>query len=116
MLLSVVLLRAVRVLAGSVVGDALVVSARGSRSQVVNRAVPPVGLVQVVLVIVWLMRLVRVVWLLCHVSVALVTVMVVRSGLVPVVMVRVSGTLGGSALLGCLLATPGGRCRWCRCW
>ena len=52
MLLSVVLLRAVRVLAGGVVGDALVVSARGSRSQVVNRAMPPVGLVQVVSVIV----------------------------------------------------------------
>ena len=75
-------------LAGSVVGNALVVSARGSRSQVVNRAVPPVGLVQVVSVIVRLMPLVRVVWLLCQASVALVTVMVVRWGLVPVVVLR----------------------------
>ena len=82
MLLSVVLLRAVRVLAGSVVGVALVVSARGSRSQVVNRAMPPVQLVQVVSVFVRLMPLVRAVWLLCQVSVMLVTVMVVCWGLV----------------------------------
>ena len=34
--------------AGSVVGNVLVVSACGSRSQVVNRAMPPVRLVQVV--------------------------------------------------------------------
>ena len=88
MLLSVVLLRAVRVLAGSVVGDGLVVSARGSRSQVVNRAMPPLGLVQVVSVFVLLMPLVRAVWLLCQVSVALVTVMVVRWGLVLVVALR----------------------------
>ena len=32
-------------------------------------------------------------------------------------MVRVPGTLGGSALLGLLLAIPGGGCwRWCRWW
>ena len=74
-LLSVVLLRAVRVLAASVVGDVLVVSACGSRSQV-NRAMPPVRLVQVVSVTVRLMPLVRAVWLLCQASVALVTVMV----------------------------------------
>ena len=84
MLLSVVLLRAVRVLAGSVVGEALVVSARGSRLQVVNRAMPPVQLVQVVSVFVRLMPLVRTVWLLCQASVVLVTVMVVCWGLVPV--------------------------------
>ena len=88
MLLPVVLLRAVWVLAGSVVGDALGVSARGSRSQVVNRAMPPVGLVQVVSVIVRLMPLVRAVWLLCQASVALVTMMVVRWGLVPMVALR----------------------------
>ena len=85
MLLSVVLLRAMRVLAGSVVGDALVVSACGSQSQVVNRAMPPLRMVQVVSVTVRLMPLVRAVWLLCQASVALVTVMVVRWGLVPVV-------------------------------
>ena len=83
-LLSVVLLRAVRVFVGSVVGDALVVSAGGSRSQVVNRAMPPVRLVQVVSVTLLLMPLVRAVWLWCQASVALVTVMVVRWGLVPV--------------------------------
>ena len=77
MLLSVVSLRAVRVLAGSVVGDALVVSARGSRLQVVSRAVPPVGLVQVVSVVVRLLPLVR-----------LVTVMAARWGLVSVVALR----------------------------
>ena len=88
MLLSVVLLRAVRVLAGSVVGDALVVSARGSRSQMVNRAMPPVRLVQVGSMTVQLLPLVRIVWLLCQASVALVTVMVVRCGLVPVVALR----------------------------
>ena len=52
-------MRAVRVVAGSVVGDALVVSARGSRPQVVSRATPPVGLVQVVSVSVWLLPFVR---------------------------------------------------------
>ena len=31
-------------------------------------------------------------------------------------MVRVPGMLGGSALLGCLPAIPGGGCRWCRWW
>ena len=59
MLLSVVLLRAVRVLAGSVVGDVLVFSACGLPSQVVNRAMPPLRLVQVVSVTVRLMLLVR---------------------------------------------------------
>ena len=88
MLLSVVLLRAVRVLAGSVVGDVLVVSACGSRSQAVNLAMPPVRLVQVVLVTVRLMPLVRAVWLLCQASVALVMVMVVCWGLMPVVVLR----------------------------
>ena len=75
-------------LAGSVVSEALVVSAHGSRSQVVNRAMPPVQLVQVVLVFVRLMPLVRAVWMLCQASVVLVTVMVVRWGLVPVVALR----------------------------
>ena len=51
MLLLVVPFGAVRVLAGSVVGDALVVSTRGSRSQVVSRAMPPVGLVRLVTVL-----------------------------------------------------------------
>ena len=88
MLRSVVLLRAVRVLAGSVVGDGLVVSACGSRSHAGNRAMPPVRLVQVVSVIVWLMPLVRAVWLLCQASAALVTVMVVCWGLVLVVVLR----------------------------
>ena len=46
---------------------------------------PPVGFMQVVSGIVRLKPLVRVVWLLCQVLVALVTVMVVRWGLVPVV-------------------------------
>ena len=86
MLLSGVLLRAVRVLAGSVVGDVLVFSACGLRSQVVNRVMPPGRLVQVVSV--RLMPLVRAVWLLCQASVALVTVMVACWGLVPVVMLR----------------------------
>ena len=31
-------------------------------------------------------------------------------------MVRVPGTLGGSALLGFLFAIPGEGCRWCRWW
>ena len=31
-------------------------------------------------------------------------------------MVGVPGMLGGSALLGFLLAIPGGGCRWCRWW
>ena len=75
-------------LAGSVVGDGLAVTARGLRSRVVNRAMPPVGLVQVVCVIVRLMPLVRAVWLLCQASVALVTMMVVRWGLVLVVALR----------------------------
>ena len=88
MLLSLVLLRAVPVLAGSAVCDVLVVSACGSRSQAVDGAMPPVGLVQVVLVTVRLMLLVRAVWLLCQASVALVTVMVVCWGLVPVVVLR----------------------------
>ena len=82
------LLRAVRVMAGSVVGDVLVVSACGSHSQVINRAMPPVRWVQVVSVTVRLMPLVRAVWLLCQASVALVTVMVVCWGLVPVVALR----------------------------
>ena len=84
-LLSVVLLRAVWVLAGSVVGNVLVVSACGSRSQVVNRARPPVSLVQVVSVTVRLMLLVRVAWVSCQASMALVTLMVVCWGLVPAV-------------------------------
>ena len=88
MLLSVLLLRVVRVLAGSVVGDALLVSARGSRTQVVNLAMPLVGFVQVVSLTVRQLPLVRVVWLLCQALVALVTVMVVRWGLVPVVALR----------------------------
>ena len=88
MLLSVVLLRAVRVLAGSVVGDFLVVSACGSRSQAVNRAMPPMRLMQVVSVTVALMPLVRAVWLLCQASVAVVTMMVVCEGLVLVVVLR----------------------------
>ena len=88
MLLSVVLLRAVWVLAGSVVGDGLVVSARGLRSQVVNRAMPPLGLVQVVSVFVRLMPLVRAVWLFCQASVALLTMMMVPWGLVLVVALR----------------------------
>ena len=84
MLLSVVLLRAVRVLAENVVGDVLVGSACGWRSQG-SRAKLPVRLVQVVSVTVRLMPLVRAVWLLCQASVALVTVMVVCWGLLPVV-------------------------------
>ena len=87
-LLSVVLLRAPRLLAGSVVGDVLIVSACGSRSQVFNRAMPLVRLVQVVSVTVRLMLFVRAVWLSCQASVALVTVMVVCWGLVPVVVLR----------------------------
>ena len=87
-LLWVVLLRAVRVLAGSVVGDVLVVSACGSRSQPVYRAMPLVRLVQVVLVTVRLMPLVRAVWLSCQASVALVTLTVVCWGLVPVAVFR----------------------------
>ena len=84
MLVSVVLFWAVRLLAGSAVGDALVVSACGLWSQMVNRAMPPVRLVQLVSVTVRLMPSVRAVWLMCQASVALVTVMVVRWGLVPV--------------------------------
>ena len=76
MLLPVVLLRAVRVLAGSVVGDVRVVSACGLRSQVVKQAMSPVRLLQVVSVTVRLMRFVRAVWLSCQVSVALVPVVV----------------------------------------
>ena len=78
----------VRVFAGSVVGDVLVVSACGSRSQVVDQAMSPVRFVQVVSVTVRQMPLVRAVWLLCQASVALVTVMVVCWGLVPVVVLR----------------------------
>ena len=74
--------------AGSVVGDVLVVSACGSQSQVVNRAMPPVRLVQVVSVTVRLMPLVRAVWLSCQTSVALVTLMVVCRRLVPLVVLR----------------------------
>ena len=85
MLLSVVLVRAV---AGSVVGDVLVVSACGSLSQVVNQAMPPVRLVQVVSLTVRLMPLVRAVCLSCQASVALVTLMVVCPGLLPVVVLR----------------------------
>ena len=88
MLLSVVFLRAVWVLAGSVVGDALVVSACGSWSSVVNRALSLVRVVQVVPVTVRLVPFVRAVWLLCQGSLALVTVTVVRWGLVPVVALR----------------------------
>ena len=87
-LLPVVLLRAVRVLAGSVVGNVLVASACSSRSQVVNRAMPLVRLVQVVSVMIRLMPLVRAVWLSCQVSLALVTLMVLCWGLVPVVVLR----------------------------
>ena len=83
--LSVVFLRAVRVLAGSVVSDAPVFSACGSWSWVVNRALSLVRVVQVVSVTVRLVPFVRAVWLLRQGSVALVTVMVVRWGLVPVV-------------------------------
>ena len=54
----------------------------------VNRALPLVRLVQVVSVTVRLMPLVRAVWLLCQGSVALVTVTVVRWGLVLVVALR----------------------------
>ena len=86
--LPVVLLRAVRLLAGSVVGNVLVVSACGSRSQVVNRAMPLVRLVQLVSVMVLLMPWVRAVWLSCQASVALVTLTVVCWGLAPVVVFR----------------------------
>ena len=83
-----VLLRAVRVLAGSVVGHILVFSACGSRSQAVNRAMLPPRLLQVVSVTVRLMPLVQAVWLLCQASVAFVYLMVVCWGLVPVVVLR----------------------------
>jgi hypothetical protein len=49
---------------------------------------PPVRLVQVVSLTVWLMSLVRAVWLLCQASVALVTLMVVSWRMVPVVVLR----------------------------
>ena len=71
-----------------VVGDVLVVSACGSRSQVVNRAMAPVRLVQVVSVTVRLMPLVRATWLSCQASVALVMLMVVCWRLVPLVVLR----------------------------
>ena len=71
-----------------IVGDVLVVSACGSRSQVVNRAMSPVRLVQVVSVTARLMLLVRAVWLLCQASVALVTLMVVCWWLVSEVVLR----------------------------
>ena len=74
--------------AGTVVGDVLVVSACGSQSQVVNRAMPPVRLVQVVSVTVQLMPFLRAVWLLCQASVALVTLMVVCWRMVLVVVLR----------------------------
>ena len=74
--------------AGSIVGGVLVVSACGSRSQVVNRAMQPVRLVQVVSVTVRLMPLVRAVWLSCQGSVPLVTLMGVCRRLMPVVVVR----------------------------
>ena len=74
--------------AGSVGGDVLVCSACGSLSQVVDRAMPPVSLVQVVSVTVRLMPLVRAVWLSCQASVALVTLMVVCQRLMPVVVLR----------------------------
>ena len=88
MLLPVVFLRAVRVLAGSVVGDAPVFSACGSWSKVVNRAFSLVRVVQVVSVTVRLVPFVRAVWLLRQGLVALVTVTMVRWGLVPVVALR----------------------------
>ena len=62
--------------AGSVVADVLVVSACGPWSQVVNRAMPPVRLVQVVSVTVRLLLLVRAVRLSYPASVALVMLMV----------------------------------------
>ena len=98
-LLSMVLLRVVRVLAVSVVGDVLVGSACDSRSQVVNRAMPLVRLVKVVSVTVRLMPLVRAVWLFSQASVALMTLTVVclgggAGGGVP--MVRVPGALGAA--------------------
>ena len=80
--------------AGSVVGDVLVVSACSSRSQVVNRAMPLVRLVQLVSVTVRLMLLVRAVWLSCQALVALVTLM----------MTLVSVVLRVSVLLLTLLA------------
>ena len=70
-----------------VVGDVLVASACGSRSQVVNRAMPPVRLVLVVSVTVRLRPFVRAVWLSCQASV-LVTLMVVCWRLVLVVVLR----------------------------
>ena len=79
-----------------VVGDVLVVGARGSRSQVVNRAMPPVRLVQVVSVTVRLMPLLRAVCLSCQASVALVALMVVCWRFVPVVVLRWPGALGGA--------------------
>ena len=54
----------------------------------VNRALSVVWVVQVVSLTVRLVPLVRAVWLLCQGSVVLVTVMVVRWGLVPVVALR----------------------------
>ena len=71
-----------------VVSDVLVVSACGSWSQVVNRAMPLVRLVQVVSVTVRLMPLVRAVCLSCQASVAFVTLMVVYWWLAPVVVLR----------------------------
>ena len=71
-----------------VVGDVLVAGARGSRSQVVKRAMPPVRLVQVVSVTVRLMPLVQAVWLSCQASLALVTSIVVCWRFVPVVVFR----------------------------
>ena len=79
MLLSVVLLRAVRVL--SAMSWLLVPAVR-------NRAMPPVRLVLVVSVTARLVPLVRAVWLSCQASVALVTLMVVCWRFVPVVVLR----------------------------
>ena len=71
-----------------VVGHVLVVGACGSRLHVVNRAMPPVSLVQVVSVTVRLMPLMRAVWLSCQALVALVTLMMVCWRLVLVVVLR----------------------------
>ena len=87
--------------AGSVVGDVLVVSACSSRSQVVNRAMRPVRLVQVVLVTVRLKLLVRADWLSCQASVALLTLMVM---LVSVVL-RVSAS-SATLLVVCWRLVP----------
>ena len=71
-----------------VAGIALVVSACGSRSQLVNRAMPPVRMVLVVSVTVRLMPLVRAVWLSCQALVVLVMLIVVCWRFVPVMVLR----------------------------